>query len=99
MAADGYDEKELSKLIRNYGCHCFPEYTRSTTGAGPPVDEMDSLCRDLNRCKKCIEIEQDAGSLTGECQNDDVDQGKYDYSVDAVNGIDCNPRGRNSDCK
>lgn len=89
-----HDEATLSKMIRNYGCHCFPDYTRKTSGVGRPVNDVDGTCRDLNRCKKCIEIE----GLSQDCENGDPDQGKYDYSV-ANNAVDCNPRGRNNACK
>merc|ERR1712178_24621 len=61
-------------MIRNYGCHCFPDYTRKTSGVGRPVNDVDGTCRDLNRCKKCIEIE----GLSQDCENGDPDQGKYD---------------------
>merc|ERR1712187_893072 len=79
----GHDEATLSKMIRNYGCHCFPDYTRKTSGVGRPVNDVDGTCRDLNRCKKCIEIE----GLSQDCENGDPDQGKYDYSV-ANNAVD-----------
>ena len=68
-----HDEATLSKMIRNYGCHCFPDYTRKTSGVGRPVNDVDGTCRDLNRCKKCIEIE----GLSQDCENGDPDQGKY----------------------
>merc|ERR1711941_250283 len=57
---------------------------------------MGAACHVLNRCKKCIEME----GLSGDCENGDPDQGKYDYSANLATGvIDCNPRGRNNDCK
>lgn len=90
----GHDEATLSKMIRNYGCHCFPDYTRRTSGQGKPQNDVDAACHVLNRCKKCIEME----GLSANCENGDPDQGKYDYSV-AGGVVDCNPRGRNSDCK
>jgi hypothetical protein len=89
-----HDEATLSKMIRNYGCHCFPDYTRKTSGTGQAVNDVDGTCRDLNRCKKCIELD----GLSQDCENGDPDQGKYDYSV-AGGAVDCNPRGRNNACK
>lgn len=89
-----HDEATLSKMIRNYGCHCFPDYTRKTSGRGKPQNDVDGACRDLNQCKKCIEIE----GMDADCENGDPDQGKYDYSV-AGGAVDCNPRGRNNACK
>ena len=68
-----HDEATLSKMVRNYGCHCFPGYTRKTSGVGQPQNDVDGSCRSLNRCKKCIEIE----GLDGDCENGDIDQGKY----------------------
>jgi len=89
-----HSEAVLSKMIRNYGCHCFPDYTRRTSGVGSPVNDVDATCKKLNRCKKCIDIE----GLAPSCENGDPDQGKYDYSVSG-GVVDCNPRGRNNDCK
>jgi len=78
-----HEPSVLSKMIQNYGCHCFPGYTRSTGGLGAPVDDLDNECRKLYRCKKCVNIEFPGAVL-------DVDQGKYKYSVNSVTGINCN---------
>ena len=59
-----------------------------------PKNEVDISCRELERCKKCIEIED----LSDDCENGDVDQGKYDYEV-STGVVNCNPRGKNNDCK
>merc|ERR1712187_267136 len=78
-----HDEATLSKMIRNYGCHCFPDYTRKTTGQGPPQNDVDSACRDLNKCKKCLDLE----NLSADCENGDVDQGKYRKNQEKVNNL------------
>lgn len=80
---------EMVKRVQNYGCHCFPGTSRSAIGYGTPVDELDSACRTLQQCHKCVDIE-----FSNSC---DVDFGKYRYAVDAVTGnVDCS---RNSGCK
>ena len=78
-----HDAGLLSKMIQNYGCHCFPGYTRSTGGLGAPVDDLDNECRKLYRCKKCVNIEF-PGVVA------DVDQGKYKYNIDGSGNINCN---------
>ena len=78
-----HDAGLMSKMIQNYGCHCFPGYTRSTGGLGAPVDDLDNECRKLYRCKKCVNIEF-PGAVS------DVDQGKYKYNIDSATGtINC----------
>merc|ERR1711920_1079513 len=71
-----HDQSVFWKMITNYGCHCFPNYSRKVVGSGKPLNEVDSACRNLQRCKKCIEIED----LSQDCENGDFNQGRYDYS-------------------
>lgn len=78
------DAGTVSKMIQNYGCHCFPNsdsaQDRIVGGLGQPVDDLDGQCRSLYRCKKCVDIE-----FPGAC---DADQGKYKYTVTGAT-IDC----------
>lgn len=76
----------IAKRIQNYGCHCFPENSRSLIGYGNPVDALDQACQDLYRCYKCISLEG------GDC---DTDTGRYKYRINRKNEIVC----RNSGCK
>ena len=68
-----HEQSTFWKMITNYGCHCFPGYSRSVSGMGKPKNVVDSACRSLQRCKKCIEIE----GFNGECENGDTHQGRY----------------------
>ena len=76
-----FTDLELDKMIQNYGCHCFPENSKATIGHGKPVDEIDSTCQKLNRCRRCISIE-----FPDEYEN--LHSDSYRYSIN--NGeIDC----------
>lgn len=55
-------QRTFRLMLENYGCHCFPG--RGNNGAaGPAMDGYDKLCRDLNRCYKCLGV--DHGSSFG----------------------------------
>merc|ERR1711937_1071039 len=69
-----FSAKEFGKRIQNYGCHCFPGFTKEAGGQGAPVNEVDGLCKVLARCHKCVAIE-----FPGEI---DVNTGKYNWEVD-----------------
>lgn len=71
--------KNFSYMMSNYGCHCFPNHKSTIGGKGKPVDELDSVCRSLYRCYRCIDIE----NPNGEC---DTDQGGYKYGLEDNNG-------------
>lgn len=73
-------QKEVGKMIQNYGCHCFPGMSKIAGGAGPAQDAMDELCRELARCHKCIEFEY--GHV-----NADTD--KYRWQVENDGSITC----------
>jgi len=69
-------------MIQNYGCHCFPAYTKSVQGIGQHMDIMDLTCKSLGRCHKCVTLE-----FNEEC---DTVVGKYKYSVNSTDKtIDC----------
>ena len=71
----------LNKMIQNYGCHCFPNGSRSPGGVGEPVDAQDSLCKTLSRCHACVDLD-----FNGACDP----EGGYKYTVDSSTGaISC----------
>jgi hypothetical protein len=73
--------RTVFRMLQNYGCHCFPGQTREAGGHGPAVDAQDSLCKDLARCHRCVELDHGKDVI-------DVDHGKYRFNV--VNGaISC----------
>lgn len=78
--------RRIFRMLQNYGCHCFPGQTREAGGHGPAVDAQDSLCKDLARCHRCVEMDHGADTI-------DVNEAKYRFKV--VNGeISCD---RNSE--
>lgn len=82
---------EIVKKIQNYGCHCFPGMSRIAGGVGAPVDQLDSACRKLARCHKCVDIEYNR-----EC---DVDFGKYKWSFVGVSADEVECQAGQTDCK
>merc|ERR1712110_62938 len=80
------NKSDIMKYLTSYGCHCYPDRSKAVGGNGSPVDALDAACRDLYRCKRCIEMDG------GEC---DVDFGTYHFRIE--NGrVDCS---RNADCE
>ena len=53
-----HSPNEISKMIQNYGCYCFPTLA-NLGGKGPIQDEYDGLCRELSQCYQCVEIDFD----------------------------------------
>jgi len=79
----------FEEKIRKYGCHCFPLDTKSAGGQGPAVDAMDSLCKKLYKCHKCINLEFGVEAI-------DVNQGKYTWQLDDQTGlISCDKNAQN----
>jgi hypothetical protein len=81
-----WSDKDISKRIQNYGCHCFPGMTRVAGGQGPPQDERDDLCRTLSRCHKCVENDHGISSFSSEW---DENIGKYRWDLQGDNSITC----------
>jgi hypothetical protein len=75
--------------ITNYGCHCFPNGSKSAGGAGPAVDLLDSKCKNLASCHKCIEIEFGKDAV-------DVDDGRYTWNLDKNNNEIICPANKNN---
>lgn len=79
------DYATFNKMVQNYGCHCFPELSRTAGGKGPAVDDKDELCRELSRCHSCVMMDNG-----GPCDADHNNAGKYKYKIDEINKtIDC----------
>lgn len=52
--------------ITNYGCHCmFGAKWRH--GRSKPVNIVDSTCKDLAMCYKCVFIDHDVEAIPGDC--------------------------------
>merc|ERR1712080_286888 len=71
MTTTSFSAKEFGKRIQNYGCHCFPGFTKEAGGAGEPVNAVDGLCKQLSKCHKCVAL-----NFPGEV---DVNTGKYNW--------------------
>jgi len=81
-----HSSSQISKMIQNYGCHCFPGNSKAAGGKGPAQDDVDSLCAQLSRCHKCIEF--DHGNFV-EDGAWDSDIGKYKWSENNDGSINC----------
>lgn len=101
-AGSSWDSKTVSKRIQNYACHCFPGNNRVAGGAGPAQDGIDSLCKKLARCHKCISADYGISAITAEWDAAigkstmkrrlagwDEDIGKYRWSADANGDLTC----------
>jgi len=86
----GYSLSMLNKMIQNYGCHCYPGYSKTPGGRGQAVDGQDEICRRLARCHQCVMLDH------GDTCNP-ADDG-YKYEIDNSAGtISC---AKNTDqCK
>jgi len=85
-AGSSWDSKTVSKRLQNYACHCFPGNNRVAGGSGPAQDGIDSLCKKLARCHKCISADYGISAFTAEW---DADIGKYRWSADANGDLTC----------
>ena len=83
LSKDDFGEK-----INKYGCHCFPNGSKAAGGVGPAVDDMDSLCKKLYRCHKCIQIEFGEDAV-------DVDDGRYTWALQGDNTLSCEKNQNN----
>merc|ERR1712048_1526149 len=52
-----YSLSMLNKMIQNYGCHCYPGYSKTPGGRGQAVDGQDEICRILARCHQCVMLD------------------------------------------
>lgn len=84
-----WSKKEFKKRLVNYGCHCFQRDPRRLVGVGTPLDRLDHTCKELKRCRKCINLE-----LINDDQ--DIHLVGYKFTMDDINGIVCE-EDRNSE--
>ena len=89
--------------IWNYGCWCYFGDNSSTVGAGPTVDYLDSLCKDLQLCYKCAKIDSlnNGEEICHPEKTDYTIKVKSSYgSVNLNNSIlfDCTSKNFGNDC-
>lgn len=73
-----FNRHDFEDRIKKYGCHCFPgsnndadpKRRHAAIGNGQAVDAIDSVCKTLSKCHKCVDIR-----FPGEI---DVNDGRYD---------------------
>jgi len=85
-AGSSWDSKTVSKRLANYACHCFPGNSRIAGGAGPAQDGIDSACKTLAKCHKCISSDYGISAITSEW---DENIGKYRWSEDSNGELSC----------
>ena len=67
-------EKDLAlwqsfyEKFANYGCYCFND-APVVKGEGKPLDQIDTICRQLMRCQKCVQIDRENENLPANCDN------------------------------
>lgn len=82
------DKNDFGDKINKYGCHCFPNGSKAAGGTGPAVDAMDSLCKKLYKCHKCIQIEYGMDAI-------DVNDGRYTWAVEDDGSLSCDKNKNN----
>jgi len=85
-AGSSWDSKTVSKRLANYACHCFPGNSRIAGGAGPAQDGIDSFCKKLAKCHKCISADYGISAITSEW---DENIGRYRWSEDNNGELTC----------
>lgn len=78
-----HNRNEFEDRIKRYGCHCFPGNNvgedgverHSAIGQGKTVDEIDSVCKRLAKCHRCIQLKYGEDAI-------DVNNGRYHWSID-----------------
>lgn len=81
-------KNDFGDRINKYGCHCFPGGTKAAGGVGPAVDALDSLCKKLYKCHKCIQIEFGADAV-------DVNDGRYTWALNDDGSLNCDRNQNN----
>jgi len=82
------NKSDFGDRINKYGCHCFPGGTKAAGGVGPAVDALDSLCKKLYKCHKCIQIEYGVDAV-------DVNDGRYTWAVNDDGSLNCDKNQNN----
>ena len=73
---------KFGQRLRKYGCHCFPRDDKAAGGVGPPIDELDQLCKELYQCHRCVNIEFPDDNI-------DVNDGRYSWDLITGDQISC----------
>jgi len=81
-------KNDFEAKIKKYGCHCFPADTKSAGGTGAAVDALDSMCKKLANCHKCINIEFGTEAI-------DVNDGKYTWGLENDGSLNCDKNAKN----
>lgn len=80
-----------------YGCHCLPdaEHSKDSKPFGTPIDAIDSTCKQMGVCYKCLESKYSGKKK--QCKPEDTN---YKYTIIEENGqgidIECSPK--NNEC-
>lgn len=82
------DKNSFGDKINKYGCHCFPGGNKAAGGVGPAVDALDSLCKKLYKCHKCIQIEFGPDAV-------DVNDGRYTWQQEDDGSLGCDKNKNN----
>jgi len=83
-----HSKNEFGDMINKYGCHCFPNGSKAAGGTGPAVDGIDSLCKKLYKCHKCIQLEWGVDAV-------DVNDGRYTWGTNADGTLNCDKNANN----
>lgn len=78
----------FEKRINKYGCHCFPNGTKSAGGSGTAVDPIDAACKQLYKCHKCVELTWGDDAV-------DVDTGRYTWGTNDDGTLNCDRNANN----
>lgn len=81
-------KNDFGDRINKYGCHCFPGGSKAAGGVGPAVDALDSLCKKLYKCHKCIQIEFGVDAV-------DVNDGRYTWALNDDGSLNCEKNQNN----
>ena len=86
--------KDAFQTIYRYGCYCHQAELKMPASRnnyhGPPLDELDSLCRDSFRAQKCLSEEYDR-----EFSTEDNTSRTYPWYIDEnTNQIVCNNKNK-----
>lgn len=92
---------EASNLIRNYGCYCYQIGQKVVSPrpgfhyAGPALDPVDNLCRDMYFKQKCLEIDSAEGAYG---DNNEICEPTraFQWYVNGLGEIACGEEGQSA---
>lgn len=87
-----WDRKTFENKINKYGCHCFPNGSKAAGGTGPAVNSVDSACKQLYKCHKCVQLTFGDNAV-------DVDQGRYTWGINDDGSLNCEKNNKNASRK